>query len=89
MVTTQSFQLTEFSQVKIFEALTYMLQNGKAPAHTDTILRLMATVLEQQAKAANEDSKPLMADTQEKLVSLLRTLPAEQVQAHGLAAFLQ
>lgn len=66
-----------------------MLQNGKAPAHTDTILRLMATVLDQQAKAADDDNKPLMADSQEKLITLLRTLPADQIQAHGLAPFLQ
>lgn len=67
----------------------HILQSGKAAAHTDTILRLIAVVLEQQSQAENAEVAPLMPETQAKLVTLLKTMPAEQLQAHGLAAFVQ
>jgi len=73
---------------KVFDALLLLLSSGKAGAHVDNILRLVGLVLTEQAQAT-DSSGPLLTDTQEKLLQMIKSMPADQVQAHNLQAFVR
>lgn len=65
----------------------YLLQNNKAAGQEAAILSVASQTLQKQASGAKD--KPLTDEVHAKLVTFLRNLPAQQIQQHGLQAYLQ
>jgi hypothetical protein len=78
-------------QEQIIAALVQLLRtaNPVAVHHVDQILAIFAHSLREQASAENEDDRPLTPATMTLVLDLVRSLPADKVQASGLAGFLQ
>lgn len=71
------------------ESLVFLLKSGRASGSEQTILNIIGQVLQKQKEAVNDEDKPLQPDTLAKIVELLKSMPADQLQATGLAAFVQ
>lgn len=57
-------------------------------SNLDGLLPVFAKVLQDQTSAKDEISRPLAASTHSRLLELIRALPADRVQAAGLAQYI-
>jgi hypothetical protein len=71
----------------VFEALLDVLRKNAAAGQERTILDLIGQVLLQQQQAS-EDEKPLLAETEAKIMEYLKQLTSSDLQASGLQGFL-